>query len=152
MINSFRGNYRFLSNFYLCPIVFDGLLYSSSEAAFQSAKTLNMETRKEFCELDPKEAKLIGRDVQLREDWNSVKDEMMYNIVKDKFLRNSDIRQRLSYTINEELVEGNDWNDTYWGVCNGIGQNKLGKILMRVRKEIVDDSAKSMEDYDESNL
>jgi hypothetical protein len=76
----------------------------------------------------------------------------MYNIVKDKFLRNPDIRQRLLYTINDDLVEGNNWNDTYWGVCNGIGQNKLGKILMRVRKEIVDDSAKSVEDYDESNL
>jgi hypothetical protein len=111
-----------------------------------------MKTRKEFCELAPKEAKLIGRDIQLREDWHSVKDEIMYNIVKDKFLRNPDIRQRLLYTINDDLVEGNNWNDTYWGVCNGIGQNKLGKILMRVRKEIVDDSAKSVEDYDESNL
>ena len=36
-------------------------------------------------------------------------------------------------TNNEELIEGNTWNDTYWGVCNGRGQNHLGKILMKVR-------------------
>jgi hypothetical protein len=136
MINSFRGQYGFLSNFWGCLVLYEGLEYPSSEAAFQSAKTLNMETRKEFCRLDPKESKRIGSSILLRDDWNEVKDKVMYDIVKDKLFRNLDIRQRLFETGEEELVEGNNWNDTYWGVCNGVGQNKLGKILMKVRKEL----------------
>lgn len=35
-----------------------------------------------------------------------------------------------------ELIEGNTWGDRIWGVCDGVGENRLGKILMRVRAEM----------------
>ena len=42
-------------------------------------------------------------------------------------------------TGDEELVEGNTWSDTTWGVCNGVGENKLGRLLMIVRDMIKDE-------------
>jgi len=136
MIDNFKGKYYFLSNFYIAPVIYEGLLYKNNEAAFQSAKVKDLEKRKQFCELDPSKAKRKGRNVLLRNDWENIKDEVMYQCVKDKFNRNEDLKQKLIDTENEELIEGNTWNDTYWGVCRGKGKNMLGKILMRVRKEL----------------
>ena len=62
----------------------------------------------------------------------------MYEIVKDKFSRNPELRVKLLNTGDIELIEGNYWGDTFWGVCNGKGENHLGKILMRVRKELAE--------------
>ena len=73
----------------------------------------------------------------MRSDWDKVRDQVMYEVVFEKFSQNSKIRERLISTGEAELIEGNTWNDRYWGVCNGIGQNKLGKILMRVRSEFL---------------
>ncbi len=135
-IDSFTGKYHFLSNFYNAPVKFDGLLYKNNETAFQSAKVLNREQRKAFCNLDPSTAKKKGRSVPLREDWEEIKDVVMKIIVFDKFYRNLDLRAKLLRTGNAELIEGNWWGDTYWGVCNGEGLNMLGKILMEVRDEL----------------
>lgn len=60
MINNFRGQNFFLSNFYPCKIRFDGLEYKCVESAFQSAKTLDREIRKQFCNLSAKDAKAKG--------------------------------------------------------------------------------------------
>lgn len=136
MINEFKGKYYFLSNFYPAPVMYEGLLYQNNEAAFQSAKVKDLDRRKQFCKIDPSTAKKKGRNVPLRNDWEDIKDEVMYQCVKDKFTRNQDLAQKLINTGNEELVEGNTWNDIYWGVCRGRGKNVLGKILMRVRDEI----------------
>lgn len=136
MINEFKGIYYFLSNFYSAPVVFEGLLYKNNEAAFQSAKVLDIEQRKQFCELDPSTAKKKGRNVLLRNDWEHIKDQVMFECVKDKFTRNEALKQKLLDTGDEELIEGNTWNDTYWGMCGGKGKNMLGKILMQVRGQL----------------
>ena len=67
----------------------------------------------------------------------------MYEIVKRKFTINKELQQKLLETKEEELVEGNWWHDTYWGVDSktGTGQNKLGKILMKVREEVKNNNA-----------
>lgn len=135
-IDCFYGSYAFLSNFYSCMVEYDGLLYRNSEAAFQAAKTMDKKMRKVFTELSPSSAKYLGRHIQLRGDWEDVKDNIMYEIVYNKFSNNLDLRNLLHDTGDSELVEGNWWNDKYWGMCNGEGQNKLGKILMRVRDEL----------------
>ena len=136
MIKEFRGRYYFLSNFYNAPVMYDGLLYENNESAFQSAKLLERYKRESFCNLDASTAKRKGRHVSLRHDWEEVKDNVMYEIIKDKFNRNGILKAELLDTKNEELQEGNTWNDTYWGVCNGQGRNMLGRILMRVRDEL----------------
>lgn len=145
MIKFFRNKYFFMSNFYQAPVMFDGLLYTNNEAAFQSAKVADIERRTnlntskgviDFTKLTPAQAKAVGKKVDLREDWEEIKDQVMYDIVYDKFSRNKDLKEQLLATGDKELIESNTWNDTYWGVCRGVGKNMLGKILMRVRSEL----------------
>ena len=134
MINKFRGKYYFLSNFYETPVTWNGLTYLNNEAAFQSAKTFS--DRECFTNLDPSSAKKLGRKVQLRSDWENVKDDVMYEICKAKFSQNTELKKRLLSTGNEHLEEGNTWGDKIWGTVNGVGENRLGKILMRIREEL----------------
>ena len=136
MINNFRDEFFFLSNFYIAPVVYNGLTFQSNEAAFQAQKTLNEGQRRKFMRLAPSNAKMKGRKVVLREDWEEVKDQIMYEICLAKFTQNKELKEKLLATGDEELVEGNTWHDTYWGVYNRRGKNKLGKILMRVREEL----------------
>ena len=134
MIDAFRGKYYFLSNFFSAKVQYEGLVFENNEAAFQAQKDLSQRDR--FCRLPPNEAKRLGRKVSLRKDWEHVKDRIMYEIVFNKFSQNLFLKEKLLATNNEELIEGNNWHDTYWGVCNSEGKNMLGKILMRVREEL----------------
>lgn len=133
-ITSFRGRYFFLSNFYPCSVKYSGMTFENNEAAFQAMKCPSRKA--EFCKLAPSEAKKLGRKVQLRGDWEQNKYDIMYQICKAKFSQNPDMRKLLLSTGDSPLVEGNTWGDREWGVCNGTGENKLGKILMRVRREL----------------
>ncbi len=136
MINNFRGKYYFLSNFYNTPVTYEGITYQNNESAFQSAKVIDYDKRKQFADLDPSSAKRKGRHVTLRHDWEQIKDDIMYEICKAKFEQNEELKQKILNTGEKELIEGNTWRDYYWGVCNGRGKNKLGKILMRIREEM----------------
>lgn len=139
VINRFDGEYSFLSNFYQCPVTYDGIAYGSSEAAFQAQKTLDVGKRKYFATLDPSKSKREGRRlVDLRSDWDDVKDKVMYDIVMAKFIQNPNLADKLLDTGDKKLVEGNSWNDRYWGMdyeCT-VGRNQLGKTLMAVRENI----------------
>ena len=142
-ITKFRGKNFFLSNFYNAPIKYQGLFYQNDEAAFQSAKVIGTKQenlRKTFTILKASDAKHKGRHVLLRSDWEKIKDQVMYDIVFDKFNRNKDLKAKLLATGNAELIEGNTWHDTYWGYdfSKKRGQNKLGKILMQVRQKILE--------------
>jgi ribA/ribD-fused uncharacterized protein len=90
-----------------------------------------------FENLDGSESKKLGRKIELRSDWNEIKDKVMEYLIRIKF-RNKELRRRLLATGEQLLIEGNYWNDRYWGVDlkSGIGENRLGKILMKVRKDI----------------
>lgn len=135
-IRKFRGDYAFLSNFYECDLIVDHIYYANAEAAFQAQKIPEYKLRRKFSYLLPTEAKKIGKTVQLRNDWKKIKFDMMYLICKAKFTQNPDLREKLLATEDAELAEENTWGDTVWGISNGKGDNHLGKILMRVRKEI----------------
>lgn len=84
----------------------------------------------------PSEAKKLGKSAKLVPFWENVKVGIMYKLVHEKFFQNPELAKWLIETKGRELVEGNTWNDTFWGVCNEKGKNYLGKILMKVRKEI----------------
>lgn len=135
-IDSFEGENYFLSNFYPCQIIYNGYTFKSSESAFQSTKDLSRQ--KEFELLTPGRAKKLGKKVNLRPDWEEVKDSIMEDILRIKFSKTG-LKKKLISTYPRKLIEGNDWNDTYWGVCNGEGKNKLGKILMKIRKDLIDE-------------
>lgn len=136
MIDRFVDKYSFLSNFFEVDILFDGLVYPSVEQAFQAAKTDDRAERFEIMSTTPSLAKKRGRKVQLRENWEEVKFAIMEMLVREKFSRGR-LRKRLLDTKNHELIEGNLWGDTFWGMCNGVGDNNLGKILMKIRDDAI---------------
>lgn len=140
MISDFSGEFAFLSNFHPARVVFGGIVFPTVEHAFQAAKSERREDWIAIAALPTAgKAKRAGRKVQLREDWEQLKVEIMTELVRRKF-QNPDLRQQLLATGDQELVEGNTWNDRFWGVCKGKGENHLGKILMFVRRRLQDSS------------
>jgi ribA/ribD-fused uncharacterized protein len=139
VIKSFRGEYAFLSNFYPCTVSYNERKYPSVEHAYQAAKSpYDAKYRTQILKVPANQAgqaKALGQDVALRADWEDVRIDIMLDLVRQKF-RHSKLRNQLKSTGDAELIEGNYWFDTFWGVCNGHGQNHLGKILMKVRDEI----------------
>lgn len=134
MIDKFREEYYFLSNFYEAPITFEGLTYTNNEAAFQAQKCINPKDRVRFTAMGPSEAKKEGRKVPLRKDWENIKVSVMSALLKAKFDQNPNLKEKLLNTGDEYLVEGNTWGDRIWGQVNGQGQNILGNLLMDLRE------------------
>jgi ribA/ribD-fused uncharacterized protein len=135
MIKEFSGKNRFLSNFFRVGVWHDGYLYPTTENAYQASKTTDIKTRFRFISLTPREAKDLGQTIIKRADWVDVKVHIMYQLNLQKFSINP-LRNMLLETGEQEIIEGNTWDDTFWGVCNGVGSNHLGKVLMKVRKEL----------------
>ena len=136
MINRFDGKYFFLSNFSPSPFRVDYVLFPTMEHYFQANKADNQNDYLHIAYAPtPGEAKRLGRKIQLRPDWEEIKDNVMLTGLRKKFA-DPELRSFLMSTGDEELIEGNYWGDTHWGVCTGVGQNKLGKLLMQVREEI----------------
>lgn len=137
VIDKFFGEYRFLSNFYLSVVEFEGYTYPSIEHAYQAAKTHDPLIREKIREDDnPSRAKLIGKRLELRPGWDSIRIIIMEDLVRQKFTKHEHLKKKLLDTGNAELIEGNWWGDTFWGVCKGKGENNLGKLLMKIRQEL----------------
>ena len=136
-IDSFQGEYRFLSNFWYVSVLLDGVDYRSVEHAYMAAKTLDQSLRNQIRSFDkPGDVKRFCRTIKLRDDWEEVKFSIMLGLVRQKFSKEP-LKSKLLEAGDAELIEGNTWGDVYWGVCRGKGQNNLGKILMQVRSELV---------------
>ncbi len=165
MISGFTGKYAVLSNFAPAPIMLDGVQYPNVETAYQAAKTLNPVERDLVkhtyrcvpCGLQfrkseslctqchgpvvrftktPAEAKKAGKRVTLRPGWEEMKLKVLYQLVYQKFTNNTGRKMLLLSTGVEDLVETNFWGDTFYGVCDGVGDNWLGHILMVIRAEL----------------
>ena len=135
--------YGCFSNFFLADVDYEGLHFTSTEAAFQAQKCLDEETKKSFQTKSPSAAKLSGRKVKLRPDWESVKYNVMRDVCYAKFSQNPGLKEILLSTNDEEIVENTTgWHDNIWGNCdcvrckNIVGQNLLGKALMEVREKL----------------
>jgi hypothetical protein len=138
----FEGERRFLSNFYESKIVIDGKEYRTVEHYFQAMKATNEEDHELVRNvLRANTAKSKGRQIKLRSDWDEVKDEIMEKGVRAKFEQNHELKRLLIQTAPDILEEGNTWHDTEWGVdyYTRKGQNKLGKILMKLRDEFLEE-------------
>lgn len=135
-IKSFSGRYRFLSNFYPATVLLEGHVYPSVEHAYQAAK-FPPGQREPFRNPDLKagQAKRMGHG-KGGPDWRRKSLLVMRELVLQKFFYHHNLKELLLRTGDVELVEGNTWGDTFFGVCNGVGENYLGKILMDVRKEV----------------
>lgn len=135
-IKKFFGEHRFLSNFWDAPVMLDGAVYPTVEHAYQAAKTTDAADRANIASLPkPGQAKRAGRKLTIRSNWDNAKVGIMFDLVRQKF-EIPHLEEKLLATGEENIVEGNTWGDTFWGTCNGIGENNLGKILMRIRDDI----------------
>lgn len=136
VIGAFSGEYRFLSNFWLAQVEYEGVVYPSAEHAYQAAKSPDAAYRRQIADLStPGKAKRAGQGSP--DGWRDGPGCMaMYDIVAAKFT-DPELARMLRATGDRLLVEGNGWHDTYWGVCScgdcPAGQNLLGLILMLVR-------------------
>lgn len=137
-ITDFHGENFFLSNFCMCTMTQgDGGTWSSVEHFYQAAKTDDMGWKNRiFSAVAPSQAKRLGRKAPKRPTWDEEKLLVMRDLLMDKFLMNFDLREKLINTGDAQLIEGNWWGDTFWGVCNGVGENWLGRLLMEIRDEL----------------
>ncbi len=134
-----RGDYGCFSNFSAHPVTLKGKTWPTSEHYFQAQKFAGTPDEEEVrLAKSPMVAARMGRSRQrpLRKDWESVKDAIMFEAVLAKFTQHADLREILLGTGNATIVE-HTRKDAYWGDGgDGRGQNKLGRILMRVREEL----------------
>ena len=138
-IRYFSREHRFLSNFSPSDwIELDGATYPTVEHAFQAAKTFDVRQRERIrLAPTPTKAKALGQYVLLREDWEAIKIDIMRGLLRQKFAEKNH-RKWLADTAPKELIEDNTWGDRFWGVCQGNGENWLGKLLMEIRDGVVD--------------
>lgn len=139
MIDHFSGpRYAFLSNFYPIGIEVEMIQYPSLEHAFQASKTTKHDERMWILRsATPGIAKHRGRRVTLRPYWEETKVAVMRGLLEQKFGdKNPELQRRLLATMPAELIEGNTWRDTFWGVCGGVGHNWLGRLLMEIRADL----------------
>ena len=143
-IDSFQGEYAFLNNMYENPLTFDGVQYRNAEAAIQAQKCRNKKDCGLFGDLDAVGAITLVRELALRKDWDEVRLQVMEDVVRIKFTQSENLAERLLMTGDKELVHGNNRNDTYWGcdTLTGYGENHLGRILMKIRSELLSERTK----------
>lgn len=136
MIINFRGEYNWLSNMYNCDIEHEGVIFKSVENAYMYCKNPTKEW-KEFCLNNPPNiVKKESKNQPLIEDWENVKLHIMFNFLKQKF-KKEPLRSKLLETENQNIIEGNYWNDKFWGMCLKStpmeGENHLGRLIMYIR-------------------
>lgn len=142
-ITVFKGEYRFLSNFYPCLLEYKGLTYPNAEAAFQSQKCSNDEDKIKYAlQKNPVRARQMGKkEPNLPANWDVISYEIMNEILHVKFSVPA-LAEKLIATGNAYLEENNRWHDNRWGRCTcekccvKEAQNWLGKILMCIRTEL----------------
>lgn len=159
-IYGFFNEFRFLSNFHLCEILIDGIIYPSSEHAYMAYKTDDVLVKQKIADLEkPSDAKKMGQEIELRPDWEYYRVAAMLNCLHLKF-QNSELADMLCATENKYLEETNWWKDRFWGVHKSTatkaqlenefssgslkkeiedrpgGLNMLGKCLMIVRSNL----------------
>lgn len=127
------------SNFSPHGIEMEGVFWPSVEHYFQAEKFSDEAYRERIRRARlPKDAKALGRTraLPIHPDWDDKRDDVMLAAIRRKFGTHEALRELLFSTGDEELIE-NAPMDFYWGCGRtGTGQNKLGKILMRVRDEL----------------
>jgi ribA/ribD-fused uncharacterized protein len=131
--------HREFSNFAPFPIELDGKRWPSSEHYYQAQKFTDAELQARVrAAPKPIAAKKMAEKHRnkIRPDWDAVKDDVMYRVVRCKFETHDELRELLRASGDEEIVEAAP-TDYYWGIGrDGTGQNKLGRIIERIRGEL----------------
>jgi len=139
IIQRFAEDHAWLSNFHLCPnIVLDGVTYPSVEHAYQASKVPQIQ-RMGFIHITAGQSKRLPHKLGYNKDdlsWKRKKKGIMRKLIRQKFEQGTELAEKLKATGDCMIVEGNTWGDVYWGVCAGVGENNLGKLIMQQRDDI----------------
>ena len=108
---------------------------NSFEAVYQTASCANPRDCQRFVGPDPFDAKHLVQRIKVRADWEDAKENVMFELVKEKCL-NPKLARQLVDTNNEPILVEND--EPYWniGARFGCGENRLERILMDVREHL----------------
>lgn len=119
------------------PLTYQGVNYWTSENFFQAMKTKDLGIREQIALMNPYKSKTFARTVDLREDWQEIKINVMRYALRHKFSEHTRWGRFLKES-KEELIEFNNWGDEFWGVdiFSENGANHLGKLLTEIRNEI----------------
>lgn len=134
-ITMFKENYFFLSMMCPCDMFYEDIKFSCAESLYHALKSGNHDDLIKYSKLDGYKAKEESHTITCRYNWNAIKVEVMYVINKSKFELPL-FKEALLDTGTRELIHENTHGDTFWGTCNGVGENMLGKILMKIREEL----------------
>ena len=150
MIESFFGEYRWLSNFWPVEIEWLGLKWPSLEHAYVATKCesfadvlfILFDEKGKKRKMTAGQVKRFGRKIKIRGDWEGMRVETMRQLLELKF-QDPELREMLIATGDQQIVEGNRWHDSFWGTCKcrkcEPGKNTLGKLLMQLRSELQDE-------------
>ena len=135
-IKGFKDEYAFLSNMFPASFSENGITFSCSESYYMGHKSGLASDLEVFSKLDGYKAKKLGKTLVLQENWETEKLIVMKRALILKFSQNPDLLNKLLATEDAYLEEKNFHRDFFWGVCDGKGENFLGKLLMEVREEL----------------
>ncbi|WP_280829842.1 NADAR family protein [Mycobacterium sp. OTB74] len=143
VIDRFRGDHYFLSNFYPAVTPHRGHHFPTSEHAYMAARTTDAGAVAAILAASvPTHAQQIGRTATQLANWDQHRFRLMEEILIAKFTHNPELADKLIATTGSLLIEGNTWHDQTWGNCTcdehrGLaGENALGVCLMAVRMHL----------------
>jgi len=151
VIYFFDDLHYWASNFACFRVEYKGVIAWASEFHYMAEKFEDEVLKKKVYSMScPHEAKKFAKahkDKQ-KENWNEIKDSIMYNIVRAKLVQNPYIQEKLRLTGEVQIIEDSPY-DNYWGRGpQGNGLNKLGLIWMKLRNQLVEGQLnKEIEDY-----
>ena len=139
--------YGFLNNFKKAKMFIYDRWWKNVESAYQAQKTSDPDEYDRIWLADtPRQARDFGQLVKCRPDWNQVKVSIMEECVLAKFTQHADLKDKLLLTRGAVIIEDSPI-DSFWGCGqDGLGENNLGKILMRVRDKL------DKNDYERFNI
>jgi len=135
----YEQEFYVLSNFSAFSLMWRGLRFDTSEAAYHWEKFPHLPQLQEEIRLAPSahDALLIARNRrdEQRADWDDVKIRVMYKILQEKVAQHPYVRRKLLETGTRTLIE-DSWRDGFWGWGEKKdGQNMLGKLWMEIRNK-----------------
>lgn len=140
-ISSFTGYFEFLHNNFLTPVYYEGSLYSSVTHAYHAARSNDETTRNAILNAESFHTVAnISSRIQDPEDWPNRRLNVMERLVRDKFRRSKELQEKLKATEKRDITmtyEDEKKGNLFWGMVNGKGQNQLGRIIMKIRDDIV---------------
>lgn len=139
----YEQEFYVLSNFSAFNLRWKGLVFPTSEHAYQWEKFLDVnqgQQIKRFILNAPSahDAFKIAQEMDAirRPDWVAVKIKTMTDILRAKVIQHEYVRRKLLETGERELIE-NSWRDEFWGWGpHQEGKNMLGILWMRIRAEL----------------